>query len=93
MAQALSECIHTARNPKDLLTKLGLQTHPFLQKRDGVALHAWDVAYREVLYCNDEYTLNHMPSPVIEVTHGGLASLTGARLESDISLKFSAWLP
>ena len=70
-----------------LLTKLGLQHLTWLQDRDGQAVHNWDVSFREVLCCNDEYTLHHMPTPEIEVMHGGAEPLPAVRLQSDVFLE------
>ena len=83
---SLVECLHTARNPKTLIATLGLQNHHSLQQR-WEELHPWNSLYREVLYCNDEYTLHHLPSPDIEVMHGGPDQLACPRLESDIFLE------
>ena len=85
VALGLAECLHASRNPKSLLTTLGLQNHHFIQQRED-ELHPWHVTYREVLYCNDEYTLHHMPTPDIEVMRGP-DRLACPRLESDIFLE------
>ena len=86
VALGLAECLHAARNPKTLIATLGVQNHDGIQQQQE-ELHPWNSVYREVLYCNDEYSLHHMPSPDIEVMHGGPAELPCTRLESDIVLE------
>ena len=76
--RAVTDCLHTARNPKSLIFVLGLARHPAVIGEK----HPWSFVFREVAYCNDEQTLFHMPTPKIEVERMDVETPSAPQLES-----------
>lgn len=59
----LCDLIAEARNPKHLVSLLGLEAHPALAD----IAHAWDPAFQKVIYRADAYSLHSMQIPKLRL--------------------------
>ena len=68
---SLADCLHTARNPRTVIARLGLSSHPSLKvtAAKGEDHHSWDRVFREVVYCSDDYTMFHQQPPEITLNY------------------------
>ena len=62
----IARCLSAAKSPKELISALGMDSHPIIEEMKRQSRHPWDGMYREVLYHSDQHSLFRQRPPEIE---------------------------